>query len=462
MQSSHPDTAGHPQPTAPSAPAGDAARGPAAAGNAAFEVDVDKIVADALADVEAMNAVAESAAPAAPAASDDFSDLEKQIQALLNGGGAPVEATDVAAAATEAPSFDHAEGQPSDQPSDQLADPTTGASSEPSPALNSASNPAPSADLVRDALEQEPVDPLLREIDAALADDADALLRGSNGDIDSALRSVFDERALTGQEEEINRALIEAFGTSRVERPSFAVTNPLPDFEGAAREVSPDIPRDDRERREAAPTSTAAAKLGADDATSGATGSAAHGAATPDSSHATAPAATTIATAAASASTNSVASPATQLPTPTPAATSAPQPAANAAASATTTTAANTAASASSNTTPNTTSAPTAPATPRSNPLTATTATAKTAIATLLALPLRALAAPARFMPASARTIVGIAAVTLVLWTPVAWWLAQKSAKTPLVGPITIKPAAAAAAAPEAEKAAEPASGSGH
>ena len=458
MQSSHPDTAGHPQPTAPSAPAGDAARGPAAAGNAAFEVDVDKIVADALADVGAMNAVAESAAPAAPAASDDFSDLEKQIQALLNGGGAPVEATDVAAAATEAPSFDHAEGQPSDQPSDQLADPTTGASSEPSPALNSASNPAPSADLVRDALEQEPVDPLLREIDAALADDADALLRGSNGDIDSALRSVFDERALTGQEEEINRALIEAFGTSRVERPSFAVTNPLPDFEGAARELSPDIPRDDRERREAAPTSTAAAKLGADDATSGATGSAAHGAATPDSSHATAPAATTIATAAASASTNSVASPATQLPTPTPAATSAPQPAANAAASATTTTAT----SASSSTTPNTTSAPTAPATPRSNPLTATTATAKTAIATLLALPLRALAAPARFMPASARTIVGIAAVTLVLWTPVAWWLAQKSAKTPLVGPITIKPAAAAAAAPEAEKAAEPASGSGH
>ena len=64
---------------------------------------------------------------------------------------------------------------------------------------------------------------------------------------------------------------------------------------------------------------------------------------------------------------------------------------------------------------------------------------------TLVALPLRALAAPARFMPAGARTIVGIAAITLVLWTPVAWWLAQNAARTPAVGPITIKPAAAAA-----------------
>ena len=63
---------------------------------------------------------------------------------------------------------------------------------------------------------------------------------------------------------------------------------------------------------------------------------------------------------------------------------------------------------------------------------------------------------------AGRRRFASIAAVTLVLWTPVAWWLAQKSTKTPLVGPITIKPAAAAAAAPEAEKAAEPASGSGH
>lgn len=450
MQSSHPDTAGHPQPTAPSAPAGDAAREPAAAGNAAFEIDVDKIVANALADVEAMNTVADSSAPAAPAASDDFSDLEKQIQALLNGGGAPAEATEGAPAAAEAPSFDHA--------ADQLAEPTTGAHPEPI----SAPSAVPSADLLRDALEQEPVDPLLREIDAALADDADALLRGSNGDIDTALRSVFDERALTGQEEEINRALIEAFGTSRVERPSFAVTNPLPNFEGAARELSPDIPRDDRERREAAAAPTVAAKntgTGTDaptSATAHASTSDAHGAATTGSIHAGAPAAATVA-AAAAVSTAAAPSSATQATTPASAATNASQPAPN--------TASNPMASNTAQPTPApaaTASSTSSPAAPRPNPLAATTATAKAAIATLLALPLRALAAPARFMPASARTIVGIAAVTLVLWTPVAWWLAQKSTKTPLVGPITIKPAAAAAAAPEAEKAAEPAAGSGH
>ena len=165
MQSSRPDIAETSQ--APASPSAAADTG--AAPNAAFEVDVDKIVANALADVEAMQSVADSVPAAPEAAGDDFSELEKQ----------------------------------------------------------------------------EPIDPLLREIDAALADDADALLRDANGDIDSALRSVFDERALTGQEEEINRALIEAFGTSRVDRPSFAITNPLPNFEGAARE----LPARERRRR---------------------------------------------------------------------------------------------------------------------------------------------------------------------------------------------------------------------
>jgi RNA polymerase-binding transcription factor DksA len=42
------------------------------------------------------------------------------------------------------------------------------------------------------ALEAEPIDPLLREIDAALADDADALLRNADGDIDGALQRIHD------------------------------------------------------------------------------------------------------------------------------------------------------------------------------------------------------------------------------------------------------------------------------
>ena len=70
----------------------------------------------------------------------------------------------------------------------------------------------PARDVRAESLDAPPIDPLIQEIDAALADDADSLLKGTNGDIGAALKSVFDERALSGQEEEINRALIEAFG----------------------------------------------------------------------------------------------------------------------------------------------------------------------------------------------------------------------------------------------------------
>ena len=405
MQSSRPDIAETPQPPASPAASADAN----AATNAAFDLDVDKIVANALADVEAMQSVADSVPAAPEAAGDDFSELEKQIQALLNGGASEPEALQ-----SEAPQ------------SFAAAEPSAASAATPSSAAST-----PPVDLVRDALEQEPIDPLLREIDAALADDADALLRDANGDIDSALRSVFDERALTGQEEEINRALIEAFGTSRVDRPSFAITNPLPNFEGAARELPSDIPRTEKARHDdtqpeagaganrAVPSDDAAVREAPSAKVSATTASSAIAAAAAAASAATA---TTAAPAETSASVSAGAATATATATGTSAATSA---------------------TTSATTNPPSASAAAAAATAStgSSMLTA----ARAAIATLVALPLRALAAPARFMPAGARTIVGIAAITLVLWTPVAWWLAQNAARTPAVGPITIKPAAAAA-----------------
>ena len=153
-------------------------------------IDIDKLFADAQ-------------APTPAAASDDFSDLERQIQALLSGES--VEADSI-------------------QPVDRK--------------------------IAEQALEQASVDPLMQEIDAALSDDADSLLKDANGDIDSALRSVFDERVLSGQEEEVNRALIEAFGTSRAMVPSFAsaaITNPLSNFDGAARELPSEVRREERD-----------------------------------------------------------------------------------------------------------------------------------------------------------------------------------------------------------------------
>ena len=426
MQSSRPDIAETSQ--APASPSAAADTG--AAPNAALEVDVDKIVANALADVEAMQSVADSVPAAPEAAGDDFSELEKQIQALLNGGAPESEAPQSESPQSESPQS----GAPQSEAPQSFAAAEPSAASAATPSSAAA---APPVDLVRDALEQEPIDPLLREIDAALADDADALLRDANGDIDSALRSVFDERALTGQEEEINRALIEAFGTSRVDRPSFAITNPLPNFEGAARELPSDIPRTEKARHDDTQPEAGAGATRAVQSNDAAV----REAPSPKAPATTAsPDISSVASVAAAAS-------ATTATTAAPAETSASVSAGTATNNPTTATAtgtgAATSATTSATTNPPSASAAAAAATAStgSSMLTAT----RTAIATLVALPLRALAAPARFMPAGARTIVGIAAITLVLWTPVAWWLAQNAARTPAVGPITIKPAAAAA-----------------
>jgi len=339
----------------------------------------------------------------------DFADMERQIQALLGGdagdasGGAPGGAT----GGTTAP-----------------ASPGVDDAADPTPA-------APTPDVRLAALEAEPIDPLLREIDAALADDADALLRNADGDIEGVLRSVFDERALSGQEEEINRALIEAFGTSRVERPSFAVggttpaviTNPVSPFEGAARALSPEILREERDR--VAPAEEHGAAAHASVAPRDESALLAPRASAAEPSVTIAPSAA-VPNAAPAATVRAEATPVEPMPQQT----------------ASTTRANNAEHAPAAKETAMDSAKPTSPST--------------RFLHTIAAIPLRLASAPTRMMPASARTVVGLVAVTLVLWTPVAWWLAQRAAQTPAVAPITIKPAVIAKAAAEA---AEP---SGH
>lgn len=274
---------------------------------------------------------------------------------------------------------------------------------EPSP--GQATPVAANTDIRADALETEPVDPLLKEIDAALADDADTLLKGANGDIGEALRSVFDERALSGQEEEINRALIEAFGSSRVAAPSFAtpqITNPLPGFEGSARQISVDLPREDR-------TAVAEPAIPARSA--------------PVSAEPT------------------VQVPAAVQAAPALETKSAVEPAAPQQAPAT-----QTAMKQERTTTVEAAAAAAAPARARRS---------------LLELPVRALSAPMRAMPETARLVLSLAAITLALWTPVAWWLAHRATQSPAVAPIVIKPAPVVATA-AAEPAKSDGGGSGH
>jgi hypothetical protein len=74
--------------------------------------------------------------------------------------------------------------------------------------------------------------------------------------------------------------------------------------------------------------------------------------------------------------------------------------------------------------------------------------------------PLAILAFPMRFVPSSARGFVSIAAVTTVLWVPVAWWYASAQAKKPGVGPVALVERAVEASAESvaaAESSAEPA-----
>jgi len=172
----------------------------------------------------------------------DLGKLERELEALISASSG---------ALSSAPS-----NTPSDKPSS--ASPNTSSHTSVSEdakvaplssALSSSTPALPSPQQVADAsIEKEPIDPMLREIAAILDDTNDAMLRTSDGSMDRALDTVFDARALSGQEEDVNRALIEAFGTSRrpfgfnnLDGTQASVTNPIPRFEGISRALPPEM-----------------------------------------------------------------------------------------------------------------------------------------------------------------------------------------------------------------------------
>ncbi|MFZ9879804.1 MAG: hypothetical protein ACO3QC_00175, partial [Phycisphaerales bacterium] len=146
-----------------------------------MQVDVDGI----LAEVEALAAKATEAAlaPGAGTASmskeeQDLAALEREIEALLSGK--PLEMPQVEMPQVEMPQIEAS-----------------------APDVEQAAAQSSARSVADEAFEEQPVDPLVQEIDAVLNDDADALLKQSDGDMDRALATVFDARALGGQEEEI-------------------------------------------------------------------------------------------------------------------------------------------------------------------------------------------------------------------------------------------------------------------
>jgi hypothetical protein len=64
----------------------------------------------------------------------------------------------------------------------------------------------------------------------------------------------------------------------------------------------------------------------------------------------------------------------------------------------------------------------------------------------LTALPLQLCALPMRFLPETAKQITTVAALSMVVVVPAAWWLAHNSAVTPGIGRVEFpKPAEAKA-----------------
>lgn len=249
----------------------------------------------------------------------------------------------------------------------------------------------------------ETCDPMLLELSGILDDTNESIINNAGGDLDSALRVVFDARALSGQDEDVNAALIEAFGTTRrvdAWRTTKLPTNPAPKFEGVAREIPSNVPRD-----ECGPTlaSTPASSTGpirtfeeigvraaANEAAVEYAGETPFEPAFPVVSINDAPTVVVSVTAAT-----------------------------NAAPALVTTTA----------------------VTPRPAHIVMLGALLKrgsrSVLALLLkltALPLQLCALPMRFLPETAKQITTVAALSMVVVVPAAWWLAHNSAVTPGIG----------------------------
>ncbi len=279
------------------------------------------------------------------------------------------------------------------------------------------------------AIEAEPTDPALREIDAALVDDTSAILEAHGGDLDAALGSVFDPRVLAGQEEDVNRALIEAFGSSRLPwragEPG-VVTNPASGFsDGPSREMPPGTPRVELDRTPTPPATPA-----------------------PTASHPMPP--RTFEEIGASSIARDQApeyagetpfEPAFPAVPITPAASDAGAGAAEPTATIAAVDRVEEAASVEANGRTDTESvvATGAPRTRRPRP------DLGAILRAVARVPIVVAATPMRAVPVEARRYVGLVAATLLLMVPVAWWLAQSKAGARGVGPVVFTGATAAA-----------------
>lgn len=195
-----------------------------ASGSAPASLDLDAILAEvealtskaaalspdqspSHATVEQVDASTKAAQEAQQATGVDFALLEREIASLLGGDPAP-----------QPPA--QSESVSTTPPRDQTAS------------------------VASEALSPRSSDPMLQDIEQLLDDTNDAVLKRTNGDLGAALESVFDPQALAGQEEDVHRALIEAFGTSRRPTGSFSpavITNPAPKFDGVSRAVPPEL-----------------------------------------------------------------------------------------------------------------------------------------------------------------------------------------------------------------------------
>ncbi len=468
--------------------------------NDAGQIDVAQI----LAEVEALASLASRAAEPATDLSTTagLSALEREIEALLNGGSSSSATTPISMPSAPAPI-----APARSEPSEPITLNASEGVNEFQELLDALDPPVTPTNAVVDevavtkiavaptqAFEELSLDPMVREIDEFLAEGFEAQFARADGDVNRVLQSVFDPRALAGQEEDVNRALIEAFGSSRIDPELWgtaAITNPSPRFDGVVRAVPPEVPRHelDRAAKEAelnaaaervvaavpSPVATPPRKFEEIAAESMARKPADYAGESPfvpafpvvstpepdvrttviPAAAATPPVLATATTALEGAAINAPVMATTPVVATTVAATVAATAVTNAATMAATPIAVNSVSNASpsepvvpTNTTPAAIVAK-GPSFMARMFSTITTACVRTTRVVATA-PLRVLSFPMNILPDSARSLVSAAAVTMVLWVPVAWWFAQKAAQQPGVGPVVLVERAPTPAAEDA------------
>jgi hypothetical protein len=447
--------------------------------NDAGQIDVAQI----LAEVEALASLAGRAADPSGdlGTTAGLGALEREIEALLRGASSSSATTPIAAAT--APREQALSESTSSEPLVSItpaASESTNDFQELMDALDQPVNPTnetvheiahePAISKVAvpptQAFEEQSLDPMLHEIDEFLSESFEAQFARADGDVDRVLHSVFDPRALAGQEDDVNRALIEAFGSSRIDPELWGnavISNPSPRFDGVVRAIPPEVPRHelDRAAKDAeldavvakpmamTPTPAVAPARNFEEIAAESmarkpseyAGESPFVPAFPVVSTPEPDARTTVipamATSTASLSTTTPATDAGSINSPTIALATV---VANVAASSTTTITAAVAAQNDSASPTNVTPIVVASKGPSfvMRMLSAIVAACSRTTRVVAMAPLRVLSFPVNILPDSARTLVSVAAVTMVLWVPVAWWFAQKATQQPGVGPVVL------------------------